>query len=200
MPAIVDHDLRRRQVIRIAARLIAGGGLAAVSARSIAREAGYSTAIVSHYFRDMRELMLATYRFAMEETIEIARRRRDRGEGLVRCLEAILPIDRRRRDNWKIWFAFWGAAMADPIFMAEQQQRGREAKAFFAELIAGAGGIAEARVRDDQARRLLVMVSGLATQATYDPAEWPPARQRALIEAEIAALGLTEPSDAQRAA
>lgn len=134
----------------------------------------------------------------MADTIELARRRRDRGMGLAHCLEVILPLDRRRRDNWKIWFAFWGAAMADPAFMAEQQRRGREARALFAELIASAGGIAEAGRRDEQARRLLLLVSGLATQATYDPADWPPARQRAMIDAEIEALGLAPAGGARR--
>ncbi|WP_068071603.1 TetR/AcrR family transcriptional regulator [Novosphingobium lentum] len=190
MPAIVDHVARRRQVTRIAARLIAQSGTAATTIRAIAREAGCSTAIVSHYFRDKRELTLATYRLAMEETIELARRRRARGADLATCLEAIMPLDRRRRDNWKVWFAFWGVAMADPEFMAEQRLRGREARALFAELIAAQAGLEDAALRETQARRLLVVVSGLATQATYDPAEWPPHRQRELIAAEVEALGL----------
>jgi len=39
-----------------------------------------------------------------------------------------------------------------------------------------------------QARRLLVAVTGLSGQATYDPVDWPRARQRALLGMEIAAL------------
>ena len=190
MPAIVDHVARRRQVTQIAARLIAQAGPAATSIRAIAREAGCSTAIVSHYFHDKRELMLATYRFAMAGTIALARRRRDRGMSLASCLEAINVPARRRRDQWKVWFAFWGVAMADEAFMAEQQVRGREARALFAELIAAQAGLEDAALRDMQARRLLVVVSGLATQATYDPDEWPAARQRELIAEELAALGL----------
>lgn len=195
MPLIVDHDARRREVAHIAARLIAARGLEGVSVREIAREAGCSTAVVSHYFRSKRELLLATYRQAMEETIARARRRRERGGGLQCCLEAILPLDRRRRDNWKIWFAFWGMAMADPPFMAEQQRSGREARHLVAELIAGTSGEGnfDMAARDMQARRLLVTVAGLATQATYDPVDWPAARQRALLTTEIAALGLAGP-------
>ncbi len=191
MPLIVDREARRREVAHIATRLIAVNGLEGASVREIARAAGCSTAVVSHYFHDKRELMLFVYREAMRETIERARRRRDRGGDLAYCLDAILPLDRRRRDNWKLWFAFWGMAIADPLFMAEQRQRGREARALFAELICTTPGTdaASEEVREFAARRLLVAVSGLATQATYDPEDWPAARQRALIASEIAAIG-----------
>jgi AcrR family transcriptional regulator len=197
MPAVVDHAERRRKVARLAARLLAADGPQGLSVRAIARAAHVSTAIVSHYFHDKRELLLATYHQAMEDTIALARHRRDRGDSLERCLEAIMPLDRRRRDNWKVWFALWGAAMGDAEFVAQQRRRGREARQLFAELIASEAGVAEAAQRDAEARRLLVFVSGLATQATYDPEDWPPARQRALLAAELAALGLREAETAR---
>lgn len=190
MPAIVDHPARRRSVTRIAARLIARSGLAGANIRAIAGEARCSTAVVSHYFHNKRELLLSTYLFAMEETVELARRRHRRGCSLSRCVEAMMPIDRRRRDNWKVWFAFWGMAMSDPSMTAEQRLRSREARALFAELIANSECLAEANQRDEKARRLVVFVSGMATQATYDPEDWPSSRQRSLLAAELKALGL----------
>jgi len=157
MPLIVDHDARRREVGAIAARLIATSGLEGVTVRDVARIAGFSTAVVSHYFDNKR---------------------------------ALLPLDRDRRDRWKIWFAFWGMAMEDAAFLAEQQQRGREARLLIVELLETASDIPafSAEERDMQARRLLVAVTGLSGQATYDPVDWPRARQRALLGMEIAAL------------
>ena len=191
MPLIVDREARRREVAHIATRLISLKGLEGASVREIARAAGCSTAVVSHYFHNKRELLLFVYREALGETMERARRRRDRGGDLAYCLEAILPLDQQRRDNWKVWFALWGMAMADPLFMDEQRQRGREARALFAELIGTTPGLdtTSGGALDFAARRLLVAVSGLATQATYDPEDWPPSRQRALIASEIAAIG-----------
>jgi TetR/AcrR family transcriptional repressor of bet genes len=184
MPLIVDRDARRREVARVATRLIADKGLDGASVRAIARAAGTSTTVVSHYFHNKRELLLFAYVEAMTETVTRARRRRDRGGSLAWCIEAILPLDERRRNNWKIWFAFWGMAVADPEFMRQQQDSGRDARRLFAELIGATSG----RSPDDcdtEARRLLVTVAGLATQATYDPADWSPARQRAILTAEI---------------
>ena len=190
MPLVVDHDNRRRAVAEIAARLIAASGLEAVTVRDVARVAGFSTAVVSYYFENKRALLMFVYRMAMFDTIERVRRRQRRGAELQRCLETILPLDRQRRDRWKVWFAFWGMAGDDPEFAAEQRQRGREARMLFTELLETASGVgagSEAE-RDIQARRLLAMVTGLSGQATYDPADWPPARQRALLAAEIASL------------
>lgn len=190
MPRIVNHDARRREVASIAGRLIAASGLERVTIRDIAREAGFSTAIVSHYFQNKHELLMFVYRTAQIETIERVRSRRDGGAGLQKCLEEILPLDRQRRDNWKIWFSFWGMAMEDAHFMAAQRTGGREARRLIVELIETASDIpaASRAERDTQARRLLAMVSGIASQATYDPNGWSAARQSALLAAEIASL------------
>jgi len=190
MPLIVDHDARRREVGAIAARLIATSGLEGVTVRDVARIAGFSTAVVSHYFDNKRALLLFVYRMALMDSVARVQRRRDTGAGLQKCLEALLPLDRDRRDRWKIWFAFWGMAMEDAAFLAEQQQRGREARLLIVELLKTASDIpaASAEERDMQTRRLLVAVTGLSGQATYDPVDWPRARQRALLGMEIAAL------------
>ena len=57
MPRIVDHDARRRRVAEEAAELIAERGIDAVTFREIGERAGCSTAIVSHYFRDKRDVL-----------------------------------------------------------------------------------------------------------------------------------------------
>jgi TetR/AcrR family transcriptional repressor of bet genes len=187
MPLIVDREARRREVARVATRLIAERGLEGASVRAIAAAIGTSTTVVSHYFHNKRELLLFAYREAMIETVAHARRRRDRGGDLAWCIEAILPLDHRRRDNWKIWFAFWGMAIADAEFMSQQQESGRDARELFAELIAATSDRSPDQCQT-QARRLLVTVAGLATQATYDPDDWPPERQRAILAAEIASF------------
>src|SRR5690606_29622071 len=113
MPRQVDHDERRRAVARIAADLIARGGLEALTIRNVAKAAGYSTAVVSHYFADKRQLLLFIYRAAIERTrsqIDAALAK-DRGD-LKACLDAILPLNEERRRDWLVWFAFWGMAVA----------------------------------------------------------------------------------------
>ena len=72
MPAVVDHDARRAELARIAADVIAAEGVEAATVRAIARAAGFSTKVVSHYFQDKRALLLMTYRFAAGSSAQAA--------------------------------------------------------------------------------------------------------------------------------
>ena len=72
MPVFVDHDERRRQVVAVASRLIAEAGLDAVTVRDVANAAGCSTAIVSHYFHNKKELLFLTYRASIDRATERA--------------------------------------------------------------------------------------------------------------------------------
>ncbi|MCP3857229.1 MAG: TetR/AcrR family transcriptional regulator [Actinomycetia bacterium] len=58
MPRQVDHEQRRREVGEAALRVIAHGGVAAASVRSIAGEAGMSTSWVTHYFDGHDDVVL----------------------------------------------------------------------------------------------------------------------------------------------
>jgi len=171
--------------------LIARNGLEAVTVREIAREAGYSTAVVSHYFRNKHDLLLFVYRMMMEKTVARVEDVLQKGGTIQECLEAILPLDDEQRDSWQVWFAFWGKTANDAEFRLEQQQRGREARVLFKRVLTGA---LDAKRRssqeiDMQSRRLLAVVTGLATQGTFDPEEWTKECQKAVLAQAIATVG-----------
>ncbi len=189
LPRIVDHEERRRHVAEAAKALILEEGLEQVSVRRIARAVGYSTAVISHYFHNKQELLLIVYQMTLRQAGERVETALVEGRPAQACLEVLLPVDEPGRDNWKIWFAFWGMAMADPGFMEEQKMRGREAQKLVARVLEKSG-IPPDRVtgRDMQARRILAVVAGLATQATYDPEGWPPERQRDILAVELDSL------------
>lgn len=192
MPAVVDHAKRRVEVAEIAARLIVDSGLDAVTFRDIARAAGYSTSVVSHYFRNKRDLLLFVYRMITDRANEDVRNALADGADLQTCLEALLPLNEERRANWRIWFAFWSMTSTDEEFLAEQQRRGREARSMIERILRGAassdGKQQEDRDFEMQSRRLLATVVGLATQSVHDPEDWPAERLRAVLHREIATL------------
>lgn len=187
MPRIVDHDERRRHVAAVAARLVAEGGIDAATVREVAAAAGTSTAIVCHYFRNKRELLQLTFAHAAGR----ARHRIDavmtRDPADVRGLcEALLPLDDERRDDWRVWFAFWAPAVADPALGADQQRRVRDTRQRMAVALALGPGAPSRVVAEREARRILTVVTGIAAQAVFDPEEWSPARQRSLLRDELA--------------
>ena len=57
MPKYVDHEARREEITAVATRLLAESGVRGVSFRSIADQLGGSTAVVTHYYETVKELI-----------------------------------------------------------------------------------------------------------------------------------------------
>src|SRR5688572_26508243 len=90
----------RQAVARATWAVIDREGLAGASMREIAREAGCTTGVLSHYFRDKDELMLFASTLAFEAAAERMRGRLEDGEDpvatLLSVLEEVLPMDQER--------------------------------------------------------------------------------------------------------
>lgn len=184
MPARTDHDLRRRHVATIAADLIAEGGLAAATNRGIAAAAGCSTTLVSHYFSDKRDLVLATYRQVGDRvTSRLQAAAESRSRRLPRTLEALLPLDEDRQKDWRLLFTFLGLAATDDELALEQRARLDAARQHIRRVLdeENLGGANSAVT----AAALLATVLGLGMQATFDPEAWPPQRLRRTLDAEL---------------
>lgn len=188
MPKIVDHEARRASVAEIAARLIARDGIEGTKVREIARLANCSTSIVSHYFHSKHDLLLSAYRMRMERTTALVAAQTREGASLIDCLAAVLPLDAERNESWRIWLAFWGLATADEAFLSEQRQRSREAVDLFHRAIVESGKMADGPQARLVAQSLLSSTAGIATQAIYDPENWPPERQMQILELQITRL------------
>ena len=194
MPKTVDHTLRRRDVTAVAAELVADRGRSALTVRNVASAAGYSTTVVSHYFDDVSDLLHEVYEFAASR----ARRRIDAVlvndptdiEGLI---EAVLPLDLERQQDWQIWFAFWSEAIAVPAFAADQRERARTTTKRLRtclKLLQNAERLPATVDLTRAADRLSTLIPGLAADATFDPKRWTARRQRRVVRDELRSLGL----------
>ena len=189
MPKYVDHHARRLLVTEVAAEIVAARGVEALTVRSVAAATGFSTAVVSHYFLDKRDLLRSTFRAAANrstsrfESAATADRR-----SVVSCLSALLPLDDDSRRDWRVFVAFWGTAASDIELAVEQRDRVRSARGRIEHVVAelmNAPGDPELRL---VARSLLTLVQGIATQAVFDPADWTPRRQSEQLRLGVAAL------------
>src|SRR5271154_435452 len=184
MPARGDHEQRRQQVARIAADLVAAGGLAAATPRRIAEAAGCSTTVVSHYFTDKRDLVTATYREVGDRVAARVEAARSSEDVLVAILEALLPLDEDRTRDWRLLFTFLGLAATDAELTAEQRDRAAAARAQIETALTcdkQADRIPPDTDVPTAARFLLSLVLGIGMQALFDPAEWPLERMRMVI-------------------
>jgi AcrR family transcriptional regulator len=192
MPVFVDHAERRQQVVAVASRLIAEAGLDAVTVRDVAVAAECSTAIVSHYFHNKRELLFLTYHSSIERATARCEAALAGTEGDLKAyLTELMPLGEEQLIEWKIWVAFWARAVADPEIAEVQRNcilrtRGNILKIM--RDLASKGALSPDVDLADEARRILTLMLGLAVQTLFDPADWPPQRQHALIDGELAKL------------
>jgi len=192
MPIQVDRESQRDHVTSLAARLVAQEGVAALTFRRVAGAAGSSTAIVSTYFTDKRDLLLSTFRAAASRTTVRFEAAIDAGGSLQDCLEAWLPLDEDRLTDWRVILAFWGVAVTDPELAAVQDGHVGRARARVEKLLrAERGGSADSwslAERERLAQQILALMLGIALQAVFEPAASASLPQQVLLADGLARL------------
>jgi AcrR family transcriptional regulator len=188
MPIQVDREVQREHGTSLAARLVAQEGVAALTFRRVAGAAGSSTAIVSTYFTDKRDLLLSTFRAAASRTTVRFEAAINAGGSLQDCLEAWLPLDEDRLTDWRVILAFWGVAVTDPELAAVQDGHVGRAQARVEKLLRAERGDDPPAERERRAQQILALMLGIALQAVFEPAASASLPQRALLTDGLARL------------
>jgi AcrR family transcriptional regulator len=174
----VDRDQQRRNVTDLAARLVAQEGVSALTFRRVAGAASTSTAIVSTYFADKRDLLVSTLRAAAARTTVRFESAVDAGGDLRACLEAWLPLDDERLTDWRVIIAFWGAAATEPDLAQVQDGHVSRARGRVEKLLTSGG---HRRGTAALAQQIVALTLGIAVQAVFDPAGPVARRQRVIL-------------------
>jgi AcrR family transcriptional regulator len=198
MPKVVDSAQRRAELTEVTASEIARVGLDGITLRDIARAGGWTTGIVNHYFTDKRDLLLATFRSRADAARQAVERRLAEGATpLEAIIESALPLDEEGTLNWRVWLAFWGAAVGDDELTDAQQARHHTFHASISAALRAeqaAGRLLADLDAEHEARRLVAVLDGIAVQAVFDPEHWPPATQRRIVGEHLATLTTPEGS------
>jgi TetR/AcrR family transcriptional repressor of bet genes len=172
VPKIVDHDARRRELVRAAWRVVGRDGLDGLTTRAVAREAGWSTGVLAHYFDNREELLLAAFRLVFDEAMQRMQdtlaAHSDPMRALTNALLEAVPLTTRQHTEAIVWFTFLGLAAGQPTLHAEAQTR----YGLWLDLIEHAvqavvpdrGSTETRRI----ARLLVSHVDGLTIQAIFD--------------------------------
>ncbi len=185
MPRVVDIDQRRSELTDAAARVIARAGLEAATMREVAAEAGWTTGALTHYFDDKRELLLATFQASLASRRSLRPSRSGSPDDRLRAaLEGALPLDDDRLRHWLVTLACCTQASGDPALATAQRDAYREFRDHVTTLVADADDVADGEP-GAVAEQLIAAADGIAIQALFDPASWPPGRQRAALDAAL---------------
>ena len=117
MPRVVDHERRRRELAAAAFELARRRGLAAVSVRAVAQEAGTTPSSLRHYFPSqpelLRQVMAHVVASATDRVRAVPRTGRPLDVATAQLVE-LLPLDEERAAEADVWLAFSAAALAEP--------------------------------------------------------------------------------------
>ena len=192
MPIQVDRPRQRAHVTDLAAQLVAREGVAALTFRRVAEAAGSSTAIVSTYFTDKRDLLLSTLRAAGSRTTVRFEAAIAEGGDLQAGLEAWLPLDDQRLTDWRVIIAFWGVAVSDPELAEVQDGHVTRARARVEKLLRQDRRLAEKPSETMRlAQQVVALTLGIALQAVFESAGPTARAQRTLLADGLARLTAT---------
>jgi len=115
MPRPGVEELRRRQLVDATISTIGENGLGGTSLAEVARRAGLSVGLVSHYFDGKNGLLEATLRTILARLGAEARRRFERADTPRQRIRAIvdanLSYEQLDPELGAVWLAFWAEAL-----------------------------------------------------------------------------------------
>ena len=192
MPKIVDHDRRRDEIALVACRVVATHGFDQATIVRIAREAGYTTGMVAHYFDTKHEIIIAALRLILRRIEERLTAAAGDGEReLLALLCEALPVDATRFTECAFWAAFWGQVSADRRLKRINAWMHREYLKIFERCLAR--GWPQWRqwppaVRAQVLRSVVTFINGLTASVVASPRDWPAARQISQLRLQLEML------------
>lgn len=115
MPKVGMGPIRREQICRAAAAVIARVGFPGTTMRAVAEEAGVSTGMLNHYFANRDDMLLQSLVFVsthLQSSAAEAIAGEPPGERRVRALLSVaLPREAETEVVWRVWIAAYGEAV-----------------------------------------------------------------------------------------
>jgi TetR/AcrR family transcriptional repressor of bet genes len=192
MPKVVDHAQRREEIALVACRVVAQYGFEQATIVRIAREAGYTTGMVAHYFDTKQDIIIAALRLILTR-IEgrLTKPAADGAADLQAVLTETLPIDAQRYIECAFWTAFWGQVSADKRLRRINAWLHREYMRLFKRCIAE--GWPEwahwsVTVREQVLRSIVTFINGITASAVVNQGDWPAERQIEQLRLQLTLL------------
>jgi AcrR family transcriptional regulator len=192
MPKIVDHAQRRDEIALVACRVVAAHGFDQASMVRIAREAGYTTGMLAHYFDSKQDIIIAALRLILRRIEE--RLTLPAGAAppdLLTLLTEALPVDAHRRIECAFWTSFWGQVSADKRLKKINAWVHREYLRLFERCLAQCWPEWQtwsAATREHVLRSLVTFINGLTASAAANVGDWPAAVQIEQVRLQLTLL------------
>lgn len=171
MPKVGMKAIRQAQLIRATLTVIDRVGLADASLALIAKEAGVSTGIVSHYFGDKNGLLDACMRQILSDLyLAVDHHRKQVDDQPASQIRAIIDgnfdVSQIAGPVLKTWLAFWTNSLHQPDLQRLQRINDRR---LYSNLTAQFARVLPAQQARDAGASLAALIDGLWLRMTLAP-------------------------------
>lgn len=156
-----DHDQRRQDVAEAVWAVLRDKGLEGITLRAVAREGGFTTGVLSHYFQDKDELL----HFSISHVFDQMDARwsaiiaaNPPLEAIRQITAGILPSTEQSRLEWAAWLGFIARGPWSPAFADLRERRTTRIRAIIRQLIEKAIAAGEVDPSVDPADRADALV------------------------------------------
>jgi AcrR family transcriptional regulator len=191
MPKEVDHDERREELLEAVWQVIARDGLEGTRIRAIAKETGWSTGVLAHYFADKDDIIGSALRLAYDRISTRWDEKLDGLTGVEALYELVLdnlPLDDDRELETKLLMNYWSLMIRGRDKTPRPQRRGPLLIDLLTKLVREAQEAGEVRsdeAPEDIAERLLGLIDGFSLHSLLNPERLTRQRQVSLIDQEF---------------
>jgi AcrR family transcriptional regulator len=191
MPKVVDHRERRLAFAEAAFRVISKRGLARVTVREIAREAGFTTGALVHYFKSKDQVLIQASEYSgivVRARMEQHETTRKGVDALKHVLYEALPMTPEMRGTWNVWLGFWDRATHNAEVRAITELRYKEWTGRIADLVRAAQAIDELSPAVDPVRAaqsIVSLIDGIGVRVLLTGSDMSAKRQKELVDSLI---------------
>jgi AcrR family transcriptional regulator len=122
----VDHDQRRVEVAMAAAKIIAERGLEALTTRKLASAMGYSIGVLSHYFANKDEIVIAAMNWADARIEQRFLRLLEQSPMKLEQYQVFImdsfPLDDQSELEWRVRLNLAAYSLTHPVLKQSQDQ------------------------------------------------------------------------------
>jgi TetR/AcrR family transcriptional regulator, transcriptional repressor of bet genes len=192
MPKVVDHAQRRDEIALVACRVVAEHGFDQASMVRIAREAGYTTGMLAHYFDSKQDIIIAALRLMLRRIEERLLPAKAAGRpDLLELLAEAMPLDAQRHIESAFWITFWGQVSSDRRLKRINAWVHREYMRLFERCLAQSWQQWQQwppATRGQVLAAVVTFINGLCASAVANPGDWPAEKQLGQLRLQLQLL------------
>jgi len=183
-----DHNERRKLFAAAALAVIARDGLEGLTMRVVAKEAGFTTGALTHYFQSKDELLIAASEAGADVVrpeMDVAATGASARAALRDLLYTVLPTSPAMKAQWRFWMAFWERAAHSPPVQRVMRERYFEYTNRVAMVIRRSqeqGETPRGVDAEAAAREVIALIDGIGVQVMIGSRRFTSAVQRQYVD------------------